>query len=239
MTFSIISSDDPVVLFGGGTVSTADIEVVHALSAACVAADGGARVAHAAGLDLDAVIGDFDSISDDDLKHIPRERQHQFKEQDSTDFDKALRHISAPVVLAVGFFGGRIDHQLASLHVLARYPDRPCILLGPEEIALLCPRTLNLETQKGDIVSLFPLGPVEGQSSGLRWPIGGIAFDPLTTIGTSNEALGPVGLEMSAPSMIVIAPRRCLFSTMQALARAPRSAPWPARVARHTDPPQS
>ncbi|MEM8653557.1 MAG: thiamine diphosphokinase [Pseudomonadota bacterium] len=235
MTFSIILSDEPVVLFGAGAVSDADIEVVRGLSGPRVAADGGARIATAAGLDLHAVIGDFDSLSADDLKGIPSDRQHRIKEQDSTDFDKALRHITAPVVVAVGFLGGRFDHQLACLHVLATYPERPCLLLGPEEVVLLCPPVLDLETRPGDVVSLFPLGAVQGQSSGLRWPIEGLAFDPLTTIGTSNQAEGPVRLEMSAPRMVVIAPRRCLQSAMQALVHAPRSAQWPAHAGQYRD----
>ena len=44
MTFSIILSDEPVVLFGAGEVSDADIEVVRGLSGPRVAADGGAPI---------------------------------------------------------------------------------------------------------------------------------------------------------------------------------------------------
>ncbi len=217
----------------------ADVEAVQALARHFVAADGGAALTVQAGVALDAVIGDFDSVSADVLAHIPLERQHHIAEQDSTDFDKALRHISAPIVLAVGFLGGRVDHQLGCLSVLARYPERACILLGQDEIVMLCPPRLDLPTLPGDVVSLVPLAPVQGTSIGLRWPIDGLQFDPIERIGTSNEAEGPVSLTMKQPTMILIAPRRCLKPVTQALVQALPDARWPARAARCITPPQS
>ncbi|APX11071.1 thiamine diphosphokinase [Tateyamaria omphalii] len=234
-----IQSDEPVALFGGGEASMADIDLVQTLATRFVAADGGAAMAVRAGVALDAVIGDFDSVSADVLAQIPPARQHHIAEQDSTDFDKALRHIFAPVVLAVGFLGGRVDHQLGCLSVLARYPERACILLGPDEIVMLCPPRLDLPTVPGDVVSLVPLAPVQGMSTGLRWPIGGLRFDPIERIGTSNEAEGPVSLTMERPAMVLIAPRRCLAPVTQALVQGPSDARWPARAARCTAPPQS
>lgn len=238
MNFPIVHSSEPVALFGGGGALKADVAEVQALSGPCVAADSGADLALAAGVSIDAVIGDFDSVSPGTLAQIPAACQHRIAEQDSTDFDKALRNIAAPVVLAVGFVGGRVDHQLACLHVLARYPDRPCILVGSEDILFLCPPRLELETQRGDVLSLFPLDAVAGTSTGLRWPIDGLAFHPVSTIGTSNEALGPVSLTMSDPSMIVIAPRRCLAPFTQALVRCSPDARWPVRAEQYRAPPQ-
>ncbi|WP_299045353.1 thiamine diphosphokinase [uncultured Tateyamaria sp.] len=239
MTFPIVHSSDPVALFGGGAADLADVAAVQALATRFVAADGGAEVALRAGVALDAVIGDFDSVSPETLAQIPADRHHRIAEQDSTDFDKALRHIAAPLVLAVGFLGGRVDHQLACLSVLARYPDRPCILLGPEECVLLCPPALDLDTRAGEVVSLVPLAPVQGTSAGLRWGIDGLVFDPMVRVGTSNMAEGPVALTMTAPAMILIVPRRCLSSLTRALVHASRPARWPARAGQRKDPPQS
>ncbi|GGX54661.1 thiamine pyrophosphokinase [Tateyamaria omphalii] len=239
MTSSIVYSSEPVALFGGGEATLADVAEIQALSGPCVAADGGAKIALEAGVDLDAVIGDFDSVTADILRKIPTDRHHHIAEQNSTDFDKALRHIAAPVVLAAGFLGGRVDHQLACFTVLARYADRPCILIGREEIVFLCPPRLALATRPGDVVSLYPLAAVEGTSTGLYWPIDGLAFHPTSSIGTSNAAEGAVTLTMSDPAMIVIAPRRCLPTLTQALVQAPQAARWPVRAARCTAPPQS
>ena len=124
MNIGIIESAVPVTLLGGGTVYDGDMVEALALAPVCVAADSGARHALAADVDLAAVVGDFDSIGPD-LERIPMSRQIQIDEQDSTDFEKALTRITAPVVIAVGFTGGRIDHQLAALHTLMVCADRP------------------------------------------------------------------------------------------------------------------
>ncbi|MEX0309263.1 MAG: thiamine diphosphokinase [Tateyamaria sp.] len=230
MNTPIVHSSGPVALFGGGTAAPDEVAEICALTGPRVAADGGARHALEHGLTLDALIGDFDSISPEQLAQIPSDRHHRIAEQDSTDFDKALRHIVAPVVLAAGFLGGRVDHQLAVLTVLARHPDRFCIVLGPEEIIFLCPPEINLPTREGDIVSLFPLAPVRGTSTGLVWPIDDVAFDPVLRIGTSNAATGPVTLGMKTSDMIVIAPRHCLAALTQAMESAPQAARWPVRA---------
>lgn len=234
----IVYSSEPVTLVGGGVATLDDLFEAMKLAPKCIAADGGAVLALEAGLEIEAVIGDFDSVGQH-LSRIPPERQIRVCEQDSTDFDKALRHISAPLVLAVGFTGGRLDHQLAALHVLAAYPERPCVLLGESEISFLCPPEVVLPAQPNDVVSLYPLAAVTGKSQGLQWEIDGLQFDPMVKIGTSNAAQGPVALTMNVPAMLVILPRERLAEIMQVLACAPPSARWPARATRYIDPPQS
>lgn len=224
----IVHSSGPVTLVGGGVATKADLRAAIALAPTCIAADGGARIALETGVEIAAVIGDFDSVGAC-LARVPAERHIRISEQDSTDFDKALRHILAPLVLAVGFTGGRMDHQLAALHVLAAYPERTCILIGETELMFLCPPQVHLPLRAGDVVSLFPMAPVSGTSNGLRWDIAGLHFDPERKIGTSNVAEGPVDLTMSRPCMIAIVPRKWLAEVTQVLVSAPPSARWPAR----------
>jgi len=239
MTTSIVHSLEPVTLVGGGNASEKQVLDTIARAPTCVAADGGAALALRAGVELMAVIGDFDSLDPALRDALPPDRVHHIAEQDSTDFDKALRNVDAPLVLAVGFTGARLDHQLAVLYVLTKYPDRPCIVIGETELTLLCPPTLDVPTQPGDVVSLFPLGPVQGRSEGLKWPIDGLAFGPLTQIGTSNAALGPVTIEVDAPHMLLMLPLAQLDAVIQALVSAPPSARWPARATRYKGRPQS
>ena len=227
---SIVETNHPVTLVGGGAATEADLHEALSLAPTLVAADGGAGLALSAGVIPEAVIGDFDSITADALSRIPDDRLHRIAEQDSTDFDKALRSISAPMVLAVGFTGARMDHQLAVLHTLVRRPARSCILIGETEAGFLCPDYINLDLVPGEVLSLFPLGPVTGRSTGLRWPIDGLSFDPMHRIGTSNEAIGPVELWMDHAAMIAFVPRRVLPDLMQALLRADQGAPSPARA---------
>ncbi|NYI28404.1 thiamine diphosphokinase [Sulfitobacter geojensis] len=225
----IVYSPDPITLVGGGDATPQDLAEALTLAPICVAADGGAALAVRCGVDPVALIGDFDSIAEEDLARIPADRQHRITEQDSTDFDKALCRIAAPVVLGVGFLGGRMDHQLAALHTLAMRCERPCLLMGQEEVICLAPPEIHLPTQAGDVVSLFPLAPVLGHSDGLHWPIQGLAFDPVTRIGTSNRATGPVTLRMDAPAMLLVLPRRIMPALVSALA-LPYCARWPARA---------
>lgn len=239
MNTKIIDKLTPVTLVGGGAVGDGDLQAALALAPTCVAADSGADTVLAAGIELSAVIGDMDSISAEAQSRLPADIQHKIPEQMSTDFDKALRSIAAPLVIAVGFCGLRIDHQLAALHTLVMRPDVTCLMLGAEDIIFLCPRQFDLPMAAGTRVSLFPMGPVKGQSTGLEWPIDGLAFAPDGVSGTSNRATGDVRIEVDQPAMLCILPRRFMAAVAESLAALPASARWPARAAPHRGPPQS
>ena len=56
-------------------------------------------------------------------------------------------------------------------------------------------------------VSLFPMGEVEGNSTGLKWPIHAYQFSPALMIGTSNETdAAQVELTFDRRRMLVILP---------------------------------
>lgn len=213
----IVTSSEPVTLVGGAEVTQARLKRAQSLAPAVVAADGGAEAALAHGVMPEAVIGDFDSLSDMARGRIPKASLHEIPEQDSTDFDKCMRNIVAPLVIGIGFSGDRLDHQLAAYNTLVRHPHRRCILLGEEELVFLAPPSLRLDLAKGCAVSLFPMGAVEGISDGLLWPIRGLNFAPDGRVGTSNEALGPVHMSMTAPKMLVILPEAQLEEAVRAL----------------------
>ncbi|MFA3916058.1 thiamine diphosphokinase [Ruegeria hyattellae] len=225
----IVSSQGVVALIGGGQIDAGDIDLALQDSTALVAADGGARAALDQGHMPDAVIGDFDSLDGETAARLPADRLFPIREQDSTDFDKALRHIAAPLVLAAGFLGGRVDHQLVVLNTLVRRKTSPCILIGTHEVIFHAPPEIRLGLDLGATVSLFPLAPVMGRSGGLRWPIDGIAFAPGGPVGTSNEVTGPVHLRFDDPGIIVMVPRAAFGQVRQAFL-APDRARWPARA---------
>ncbi|THH35737.1 thiamine diphosphokinase [Aliishimia ponticola] len=226
----VILSKEPTTLVGGGMVGAQDIALAFGLAPRIVAADGGAAAALQYGHVPDAVIGDFDSLDSQTKAMIPPDNLHPVSEQDSTDFEKALTRIDAPLIIAVGFSGARIDHQLAVLHGMLRHADRPCILLAEREVILHCPPRFELQMREGAVVSLFPLQPVTGRSAGLHWPIDGLAMAPGQQIGTSNRATGGLlRLEMDGPGMIALLPRAQLAQVTRALLNcAPEHARWPA-----------
>lgn len=240
MNLPVITSCDPVIILGGGAVGPEDIADARRHAERLVAADGGADAAAAHGLVPEAVFGDMDSISDHVARQMDPARFFHIAEQDSTDFDKALRHVDAPCVIAVGFAGGRMDHQLGVLHTMVARAHQPCLLLAEADVVFLCPPKLELDLAPETRVSLFPMGPVRGRSRGLHWPIEGLDFAPGSRSGTSNRALGPVELEMDEPAMLCLLPRDCLALALRALvALPPPPGRWPARAGRCRDLPPS
>lgn len=212
----IVNHTSPLTLIGGGAVTDRDMDRATKVGPKLIAADGGAIAAVAHGLIPTAVIGDFDSIDETTKAALQEETLHHLSDQDSTDFDKCLRNIDAPLILGIGFAGARLDHHLANLNTLVRFPEKRCILLGEKDVAFLAPPSLSLELAEGTPVSLFPLGAVEGISEGLKWPIAGLNFSPDGQIGTSNEATGPISLSFTSPKMLIVLPE----STFETAARA-------------------
>lgn len=220
---TVVHAQEAVTLVGGAPFGPDDLTEALRLAPRLVAADSGADRALALGLQPEAVIGDMDSLSAG-ARAVLGPRMHVVPEQETTDFDKALSRIAAPLVLAVGFEGGRLDHALAALHGLVRRAERPCILVGPQTVTCHLPPRLDLGLGGGVLVSLFPLRPVRVDSVGLRWSTTDLVLDPLGRIGTSNESVGPVVLQPDGPGLLLILPRAELSRLAEALTAAPR---WP------------
>lgn len=224
MNAVIVESSDPVTLVAGGPVRRAELRLALRRAPVVVAADGGANRALALGAVPTAVIGDLDSISAP-ARVALADRLHPIAEQMTTDFDKALRSIHAPFVLALGVTGGRLDHELAVLSALVRHAAQrdaiPCLLLTPQDVIFALPPEITLRLRAGDRLSLFPMRQVTGESTGLRWPINGIAFAPDGMIGTSNMVTeGPVSLRLNGPGMLAILPRERLDAALAGLVTA-------------------
>jgi thiamine pyrophosphokinase len=223
MKLPIVQTTRGITLAGGGPFGARDLKMCLARAPVPVAADGGADALLRLGIMPQAVIGDFDSLSDMARAEIPLSHQHPVPEQATTDFDKALRLIEAPFVLALGFAGARLDHGLAAMNTLVRHRNRGCILVGPKDLAFAAPDRLELDLGPGEPLSLFPMAPVTGESIGLEWPIAGLDFAPCGIIGTSNRVVArQVKLRFDAPGMLVILPRKRLDAAITALMSAPR-----------------
>lgn len=147
-----------------------------------VCVDGGARNALALGLKPRIVIGDMDSM-EAVLRERLREEGCEFVEhpsrKDETDSELAVRYVlsqGASELVLLAALGGRIDHTLANVMLLA-IPElegvKARLLDGNQEV-LLIRDEIQIEGQPGDTVSLLPLsGDVtgictEGLEYGLR-----------------------------------------------------------------------
>lgn len=221
----IVQHSSPVTLVGGGQLDESDLDRALSVGPQIIAADSGADAVRQAGMVPSAVIGDFDSLSDETRNSLSPELLHHIPEQDSTDFEKCLGNVEAPLVLGVGFTGRRIDHHLANLNTLVRYPQRRCILLDRTDIVFLAPPSIALDLAPGTPVSLFPLGVVEGMSEGLEWPISGLTFTPDGRVGTSNRATGPISIHLTAPKMLLILPASAFEAAASVLMQ--NASTWP------------
>ena len=156
---------------------------------------------------------------------------HEVAEQDTTDLEKCLYSVAAPLFIGLGFLGGRIDHHLAAMNALVANPGEAGGADRRRRPLLPLPAGSSRSTSPpGTRVSLFPMAPVSGAaSSGLRWPVDGLAFRPDGRIGTSNAALGgPVRLGFDAPRMLVILPAALLGPVADRLRGAPSCLSSPA-----------
>lgn len=187
----IVSTNDAVTLVGGGHLDRNVLNISTKLAPRVIAADSGADHALRFGETPDAVIGDLDSLSEA-ARTLLNDRLHQISDQDRTDFDKALSAIDAPLVLAVGFTGGRLDHTMAALNVLARNPHRGVILLTQEDATFLAPGRITLDLPKGCRFALLPMESCQVSTQGLRWNLDRQVLAPAGLVSSSNFAEGPV-----------------------------------------------
>jgi thiamine pyrophosphokinase len=214
----IASSNHTVCLVGGARVSAQVISSILPIVDQFVAVDGGADHLFGAGISPAAVIGDLDSISDharatfaSQLNHIP--------EQATTDFEKSLTRVDAPMIIAVGFTGGRMDHVLAVLNVLARYQSRAVILLDDTDLCFVARSgETRIAPPIGARMALMPLAACRVTVSGLRWSFADQDMLPTGFISSSNEVAGPVTVQTDGPLLITL-PAALLPLAMKAAVR--------------------
>lgn len=212
--------DRGVTLVGGGALRRETFHAARTLAPVVVAADSGADWLEGWGEDAAAVIGDMDSVARlEGWRARPGVRVLHLPEQDTTDFEKCLYSVEAPFFLAVGFSGRRLDHTLAALHALLRWPSKRVALIGEEDVAFLCPPCWRAMLAPGARVSFFPLAPVRGLASqGLRWPVEGLDFAPGARVGTSNEACAAqVSAAFDRSGMVALLERRWLGAALESL----------------------
>lgn len=216
----IVNNATMLTLLGGGSVDRMDLDKAMEIAPILVAADGGANIAFDWDIRPEAVIGDLDSVErlSAEALDIPLVF---VDDQNSTDLEKCLAKIHAKVVLGVGFFGQRLDHQMAALNAICLVKDRAVVLVGSDDVVFCAPREITLGLQGGERVSLFPMSEVDAQSTGLKWDLDGLPFRPNDQIGCSNVALGgDMTVRILAGDMLMILPKHMLKDALNALCRA-------------------
>jgi len=193
-----------VVLAGGDPLPhglLADVAAAIDAATLTVAADGGLHHAQRAGRTVDVLVGDLDSV---DLDALERARAGGTEvivhppDKDATDLALALELVLARVtgegpvpVLVVGGHGGRTDHLVGNLLLLAS--DRNARLRitawWGEETVHIVRGAVTLHGEPDATVSLLALnGPARGvTTTGLRFALEDATLDAGSPLGISNR----------------------------------------------------
>lgn len=190
-------SRDVVILVGGDEPTRLPSSLPR--PATIIAADGGLALAPRLDLDVDLVVGDLDSVDpsllEDAVARGVLVERHP-ADKDRTDLAIALDAACAEgpaAVTLVGGHGGRLDHQLANLLLLASAEYAPLELtaiMGPAVVTVIRDQR-EVRGRPGELLSLLPAhGPALGVTThGLRFPLDGEALTAGSSRGVSNEFL--------------------------------------------------
>ena len=169
-----------IIIANGEPPAQADVDKWLRATDTLMCADGGAKTALQFGLHPQHVIGDFDSLDTNELHQLEQlgaQLHRHPTAKDETDLELALAFAAqlAPAaneIIVLGALGGRIDHELANMMLLAMpilQGRRVVMAHGPDEIMLIdtrqSPSQLALHGSQGDVVSLLPFG---GDARGIR-----------------------------------------------------------------------
>lgn len=172
-----------------------------------IAVDGGLAALSKLRLKPDAIVGDFDTVSEDVLaeyKNSPDRITWEIHkpEKDETDTELALNtaiDLGCSRLVLLGATGGRMDHFIGNLHLLYA-----CLKKGVEAaivdeknwITVIDKvRTFQAERLWGKYISFLPLsGEVKKITlTGFKYPLYEKDIDLGTSLCISNELTGPEG----------------------------------------------
>ncbi|HEV8296253.1 MAG TPA: thiamine diphosphokinase [Acidimicrobiales bacterium] len=191
-----------VVVAGGSEPPASGVQAALPTAPALViAADSGLAHAKLLGLAVDLVVGDLDSVDAAALERAvatgTRVERHPAA-KDKTDLELALDVAvrdggAGSRIVVVTSVGGRLDHGVANLLVLAspRYRDvRIDAFVDAWAVAVVRAGSRRLEARVGRLVTLLPVGgeAVGVTTSGLLYPLADETLHVGSSRGVSNVA---------------------------------------------------
>lgn len=163
------------------------------------------------GLKIDVVIGDFDSIKTEerlaDIEYV------KIDEQETTDLEKGidwLKEHEFTEINVVWASGKRLDHTFNNISLLAKYANLNLVFYDDHSKAYRISSGFKKHFNKGDILSLLPLGRVEGINTvNLKYPLKKEALELGVRSGSSNEVLedGVVEIQYVKGDLVLIESR--------------------------------
>ena len=211
-TAIVLAGGDAIEDWGGVIASTSETFVV--------AADSGLHGAEALGLAVDFIVGDLDSADPARVEAAQRAgarvERHR-PDKDATDLELAFdlaRREGATSIVMFGGAGGRLDHLIANLLLMA-HPDWAGIAIWAQvggarvQVARGGEADVVLHGAEGSLVTLLPVGGVACGivTDGLQYPLVDEDLGPGTTRGVSNVlACNGARVRLRSGTLLVIQP---------------------------------
>ncbi len=186
-----------MIIIANGNIARSNID--PPADSIVIAADGGARHCLKLGIKPQVVIGDFDSLTRDELATFEKSGTKLIRypvDKDETDLELALEYAvdnGANDITLLGLLGGRWDMSFANILLLSspRFEGVNFhIIDGNTEMFILRgSNKLELGGIPGDTVSVIPLSKETNgiTYTGLEWPLEDGSIDFGSPRGVSNR----------------------------------------------------
>jgi thiamine pyrophosphokinase len=184
-----------LVIVNGALPAVRILDELRARSQVIICADGGANRALEAGLAPDYIVGDLDSVTDENRRALPSAQIVHRPSQYETDLEKTLQFaVEAGFnrALLIGATGFRLDHQLVNLNIAEKFCNRLDIEThdGHGVGRFIREQEVVFDSPLGTQVSLIAFRRVEGiVTSGLKYPLQEEALEWAVRDGLSNEVV--------------------------------------------------
>lgn len=168
-----------------------------------ICADGGTNHITKINVKPDLVIGDLDSISDDSLELIKREKikiQRYNTHKDATDTELAIEYLiekGFDEIIFMGVTGSRIDHTLANILILDKLLKKGFngVIIDKKNKVYITDNEMYVSREEGTFISVIPItynGAIV-TLKGFEYETDKVEFEFSSTLGVSNRVVEKSG----------------------------------------------
>jgi len=140
-----------------------------------LAADGAALRLKKIGVEPDVIVGDLDSLSEEELANFNKEKIIFEPDQNTNDFEKILMYAQSmnyQSVLILGIHGGELEHTLNNWSVFARWSKLLNLaLFDADRYGISVDKSIVAEVKTGETISLIPLTETLITTKNLKWQL--------------------------------------------------------------------
>lgn len=204
-----------IVICTGGQLQQWAIPYIHKADL-CIGADKGALFLVEAGIKPYLSIGDFDSVSEEQLNLIRASSLHMKDfdaiDKDYTDTELALQEaiaLNPRKITIVGGLGSRFDHSIANIQllILAHQQYIEAEIIDENNRIFLVSKQTVVEKGSYPFLSILPFSDIVTGINliGMQYPLHGATIKKGQAIGISNIILEQFGtIEVESGTLLVI-----------------------------------